>query len=187
VLLMMENHSFDQMLGCLDEVHPDLDGIGNAADRTNDDGHGGVFRLQPTEEKQVLLDPAHDHDSVMGQIADDNGGFVRVFTDAFPRSTRTDRQYVMGYYPRGFLNADGLHHFADWLRAETNAASADAVVVLAVEARGWTRFKHRVGQRVIAFGDWLEEDFVRHRTAREARTAHTVQAVRVAGKPDRTI
>ena len=105
VLLMMENHSFDQMLGCLDEVHADLDGIRNAADKTNDDGHGTVFRLQETTEKQVLLDPDHDHVSVMRQIADDNGDFVRVFTDTYPQSTHDDRQYVMGYYRRGFLPA----------------------------------------------------------------------------------
>jgi len=31
VLLLMENHSFDQMLGCLDAVHEGLDGVRNAA------------------------------------------------------------------------------------------------------------------------------------------------------------
>lgn len=105
VLLMMENHSFDQMLGCLDEVYADLDGIRAAADRTNSDGRGTDFRLAPTEERQVLQDPHHDHDSVMQQIAGDNGGFVRVFTDAYPASTHDERQFVMGYYPRGFLPA----------------------------------------------------------------------------------
>jgi phospholipase C len=27
VLLMMENHSFDQMLGCLQKEYPELDGV----------------------------------------------------------------------------------------------------------------------------------------------------------------
>jgi phospholipase C len=475
VLLMMENHSFDQMLGCLDEVHPDLDGIRNAAAKTNDDGRGTVFRQQQTDEKQVLLDPHHDHTSVLRQIADDNSGFVRVFTEAYPKSTPLDRQYVMGYYEKDFLpalhalgehftvcdrwfsslpgptwpnrffalsgtcmgevdmpsgtqglnpkwyteqdqdtifdrldaagkpwtvyfydfpsslllthqraarnlgryefiahffqqaagdepdfpafafiepryfgegqnddhpphntmkaekliadtynalrsnpdlwaktllvvvydehggfydhvppptgvaapdahteafdftqlgvrvpallispwcdarvehtqfdhtsllkylcdkwdmaplgertrtansiatairvtgeprvadtppfirvpntslipddarverdatnaNADGLHRFADWLRAQTNAVSTDVVEALAVDARAWTRFKHRVGTRVIAFGDWLDKDFVRQRRSREARTAATVGVVRASIGPDR--
>jgi phospholipase C len=105
VLLLMENHSFDQMLGCLDEVHDGLDGVRNAANKTNVDGRGGTFQLKETTERQVLDDPAHDHQSVLKQLADDNGGFVKTFTDEFPKSTVADRQYVMGYYPRGFLPA----------------------------------------------------------------------------------
>ena len=105
VLLMMENHSFDQMLGSLDAVHTDLDGIRNAADKTNDDGQGNTYRPRPTEEKQVLLDPHHDHPAVLRQIADGNGGFVRAFTGAYPTSTTDERQFVMGYYPLDYLPA----------------------------------------------------------------------------------
>src|SRR3982074_2294841 len=105
VLLLMENHSFDQMMGSLDEIHHDLDGVRNAAAKTNDDGHGHVFTPMATEERQMLRDPHHDHDSVMRQIADDNGGFVRAFTDVYPTSDMVDRQDVMGYYPLDFLTA----------------------------------------------------------------------------------
>jgi phospholipase C len=105
VLLLMENHSFDQMLGCLDEVHDELDGIRNAANKTNADGQGGTFGLKETTERQVLDDPAHDHQSVLKQLKNDNGGFVQAFTDDFPKSTTEDRQYVMGYYPLDFLPA----------------------------------------------------------------------------------
>src|SRR3982074_3717884 len=105
VLLLMENHSFDQMMGSLDEIHHDLDGVRNAAAKTNDDGRGHVFTPMATEERQMLRDPHHDHDSVMRQIADDNGGFVRAFTDVYPTSDMVDRQDVMGYYPLDFLTA----------------------------------------------------------------------------------
>ncbi|HEX4705366.1 MAG TPA: alkaline phosphatase family protein, partial [Pseudonocardiaceae bacterium] len=105
VLLLMENHSFDQMLGCLDAVHDGLDGVINAATRTNADGQGGTFSPKPTTERQMLKDPHHDHPSVLRQIADDNGGFVREFTSAFPTSTADERQDVMGYYPLDFLPA----------------------------------------------------------------------------------
>lgn len=105
VLLMMENHSFDQMLGALDEVHGDLDGVRNAAGRTNDDGRGTTYHLAATREKQVLKDPLHDHTNVLRQIADDNSGFVRDFTDAYPTSNTIERQFVMGYYPLDYLPA----------------------------------------------------------------------------------
>ncbi|HYS35362.1 MAG TPA: alkaline phosphatase family protein, partial [Pseudonocardiaceae bacterium] len=105
VLLLMENHSFDQMLGCLDEVHPGLDGVQNASTSTNVDGHGGTFKPAPRTERQMLNDPSHDQPSVLKQLANGNGGFVRAFTDEFPKSTTEERQYVMVYYPRGFLPA----------------------------------------------------------------------------------
>jgi phospholipase C len=105
VLLLMENHSFDQMLGCLDEVYPGLDGVQNASTSTNEDGHGGTFKPAPRTERQMLNDPSHDQPSVLKQLANGNGGFVRAFTDEFPKSTTEERQYVMGYYPRGFLPA----------------------------------------------------------------------------------
>src|SRR4030081_3876131 len=91
VLLLMENHSFDQMLGCLDEVHPELDGVRNAANKTNADGRGGTFKLEARTERQVLKDPAHDHKNVLKQLENDNGGFVRAFTDEFPKSTAAER------------------------------------------------------------------------------------------------
>jgi phospholipase C len=93
------------MLGCLDEVHADLDGVHSTATRPNVDGNGTTFTLKETTERQVLLDPHHDHPSVLRQIADDNGGFVREFTNAYPNSTHDDRQNVMGYYRLDFLPA----------------------------------------------------------------------------------
>ncbi len=108
VVLLMENHSFDQMLGCLDEVHKDLDGVRNAAAKTNDDGKGHVFSPRPTYARQMKLDPDHRHSAVLRQIDGDNSGFVRSFTDDYPKSSLGARQDIMGYYPRGFLPA--LHY-----------------------------------------------------------------------------
>ena len=77
VLLMMENHSFDQMLGALNAVHADLDGIQNSVNMTNEDGRGHRFRPQATTERQMLLDPNHDHPSVMRQIVHGNSEIGR--------------------------------------------------------------------------------------------------------------
>ncbi|OLL28189.1 phospholipase [Burkholderia sp. SRS-W-2-2016] len=105
VLLLMENHSFDQMLGCLDAVHPQLDGVRNAAGKSNSDGKGHTYYLRATRERQMKHDPNHEHEAVMQQIADNNSGFVRSFVHDFPKSSAAARQDVMGYYPYGFLPA----------------------------------------------------------------------------------
>lgn len=105
VLLLMENHSFDQMLGCLDEVHAGLNGARNAASKSNDDGKGHTFVPQATRERQMQLDPNHGHQAVLTQIAGDNGGFVRSFANDYPKSSIAARRDIMGYYPRGFLPA----------------------------------------------------------------------------------
>ncbi|MEM5294348.1 alkaline phosphatase family protein [Burkholderia sp. JPY481] len=105
VLLLMENHSFDQMLGCLDAVHDKLDGVRNAAGKSNADGQGHTFYPRATRERQMKHDPNHEHKAVMDQIAADNSGFVRSFVNDYPKSSLVARQDVMGYYPLGFLPA----------------------------------------------------------------------------------
>jgi phospholipase C len=49
-------------------------------------------------------------DHVAVQLEDHNGGFVRDFAGSFPQSSPAARQFIMGYYPRGFLPA--LHALA---------------------------------------------------------------------------
>ena len=55
VLLAFENHSFDQMLGGLNTVLPELDGV--SANNKNADSDGTIYHQQPTEERQMPLDP----------------------------------------------------------------------------------------------------------------------------------
>ena len=100
VLLMMENHSFDQMLGCLQGEYPDLDGvdINSSSPRFNLDLSGNKVYQIPTDEQQVRLDPKHEHRFVMDQIASGNSGFVSDFQKNQKGDTAEDRQYVMGYY-----------------------------------------------------------------------------------------
>jgi phospholipase C len=109
VLLMFENHSFDQMLGCFKQVYPDLAGV--------DPKKPGVNRVDGTElkqaettERQMLLDPRHEVNHVLAQMADHNSGFLADFAKARPDSTPEQRQLVMGYYPLDFLPA--LHGLA---------------------------------------------------------------------------
>src|ERR1035438_7639048 len=60
VMLVLENHSFDQMLGCLSAVHPGLEGIDPANPRTNSDVDGVPVPQSSTMERQMLLDPHHE-------------------------------------------------------------------------------------------------------------------------------
>ena len=110
VLLILENHSFDQMVGSLAEVYPGLDGVGQSQTRSNLDPQGRAYGQAPTTERQMLLDPHHELEHVARQLADHNAGFVQDFAMSFPQSTAAARQFIMGYYPLGFLPA--LHALA---------------------------------------------------------------------------
>jgi phospholipase C len=110
VLLIFENHSFDQMLGDVKKLHGDLDGVDASAPRTNDDDQGRSYAQAPTTERQMLFDPAHEVKDVAEQLANDNSGFVLNFARHYPQSTTAARGFIMGYYERGFLPA--LHALA---------------------------------------------------------------------------
>jgi len=107
VLLMMENHSFDQMIGCLQGEYPDLEGIdiNSPAPRFNLDLSGKKVYQIPTDEQQVPKDPKHENRFVLDQIAGGNAGFVTTFEKNVPSTTEQDRQFVMGYYVEGRLPA----------------------------------------------------------------------------------
>ena len=106
VVLILENHSFDQMLGCLNAVWRDLDGVDPARSNADDDGNS-FFQIE-RRERQMMLDPHHEVEHVAMQLENGNGGFVRNFVrshaDPNPPS-HDDRQYIMSYYPLDFLPA----------------------------------------------------------------------------------
>jgi phospholipase C len=110
VMLMLENHSFDQMLGCFKQVYPKLEGVDLAAGHHNQDTEGRVYPQAETTERIMFLDPHHEVEHVKAQLADGNSGFVKDFENAFGGSSQKARQYVMGYYPLDFL--PGLHTLA---------------------------------------------------------------------------
>ena len=112
ILLLLENESFDRMLGCFREVYPELEGIAPQGQRphVNTDARGVRYEQRPTETKQVITDPKHEVRSVLQQIQNNNAGFVLDFASSYPTSTQDQRQEIMGYYPLGFLPA--LHRLA---------------------------------------------------------------------------
>ncbi len=115
VVLMMENRSFDHMLGYLKrDGLPDVNGLdGTESNPGPDNQEHPVFEWGEAEtvfrpnidETGKILDPCHSKDCVQEQIANENRGFIRNFL-----ATRTDRNgkhvdlppeyhaFPMGYY-----------------------------------------------------------------------------------------
>jgi phospholipase C len=107
VLLMLENHSFDQMVGSLQSVYPDLDGVDieSPTARFNLNLAGSKVYQAPTIEQQLEQDPMHEHTNTMAQLATDNSGFVIDYQTNVSGSTPAGCQDIMGYYPPEFLPA----------------------------------------------------------------------------------
>ena len=59
VVLMMENRSFDHMLGALKATQPNIDGL--TGNESNPDTSGAQVRVQPLAEYQSQLDPDPNH------------------------------------------------------------------------------------------------------------------------------
>jgi len=59
VVLMMENRSFDHMLGSLRSQNPQIDGL--TGNETNPDNTGAAIAVQPLADFQGQLDPDPDH------------------------------------------------------------------------------------------------------------------------------
>jgi phospholipase C len=88
VVLMMENRSFDQMLGFLEGEGLDVDGLGSAKPNFDAEkreykpfewGPGETEQDPPLGLKSKVLDPCHSPSCVQSQLRNDNGGFVRNF------------------------------------------------------------------------------------------------------------
>jgi phospholipase C len=112
VVLMMENRSFDHMLGYLKkDGMPEVNGL--EGDEWNEDDQGeriGVFPFPPGETAFHLpgkpfdesLDPQHGPSSVAQQLADGNGGFVKDFISE-KNPPEEWRSLPMGHYTKAHL------------------------------------------------------------------------------------
>jgi len=89
VVLMMENRSFDHMLGSLGLANPAIDGI--RPDLTNIDTEGNSVKPQPLAEFQGQLDPDPDHH------------FHAVDLQIFNRETGANRAANMGGFIRSYF------------------------------------------------------------------------------------
>jgi phospholipase C len=110
VLLMLENRSFDHILGGL----PGVDGA-SAAWTNRDEDHNEyaqtpIANWQDPEVRTVDPDPRHEEEHVRTQLENDNRGFVADYAKEYQETTREQRQAIMSYYPNGSLRP--LHTLA---------------------------------------------------------------------------
>src|SRR5579872_3172264 len=105
VVLMLENHSFDQMVGALRSELPDLEGVDPAKPATNRDKDRKDYFQAVTTATSVQPDPMHELDNVLRQLENDNGNFVLDYSEAYPATTPDQRQQIMGYFAPGALPA----------------------------------------------------------------------------------
>src|SRR6185312_10024937 len=106
VHLILENRSFDQMMGSLSAIYADLDGVDPKNLHSNSDIDGHSFAQAPTTERQMpKWDPHHEVPHVAEQLSNGNTGFVRDYSEWYEDSTATARQLIMSYYPLDFLPA----------------------------------------------------------------------------------
>jgi phospholipase C len=114
VVLMLENNSFDRMLGCMREKYPQLEGVDPAAPFTNPDypDASHLFAQLPDASRAVPVDPGHDFDDVLRQVhGGDCKGFVSEFAQSKPQAPVSERQQIMSYFQRGGLPV--LHSLAE--------------------------------------------------------------------------
>jgi phospholipase C len=106
VVLMLENRSFDHVIGCLSK-ELGLDGIPKDGEpRTNKDPENGHDYPQEAGAARVTkYDPRHEAEHVAQQLRNKNGGFVDDFVRSYPRSEESDRREVMRYHDVNTLPA----------------------------------------------------------------------------------
>ena len=109
VVLMMENRSFDHMLGSLKAVNPKIDGIVDGDTFSNPDAANNSVKPQPKAEFQAQLQPDPDHHfpavdlQIYGGDKSDNRkpnmqGFVKSYFNQ--RRDAAHSQMIMYYFPK---------------------------------------------------------------------------------------
>lgn len=110
IVLMFENHSFDQMLGAFKSVFPELEGVDASALRSNKDSTGQTYFQRQASDPIVKPDPMHELDHNLNSLKDGNSGFVSEYEKEYPTTTTDQRQRIMDYF--GIDDLPALHALA---------------------------------------------------------------------------
>ena len=104
VVLMMENRSFDHLLGGMSQVDPEIDGVRPNNPYSNKGPNGKTFKQQPIADWVLKRDLDHEHDGTMqelGTSADPMSGFVASYLKRYPDASDAELAQVMAYFPFG--------------------------------------------------------------------------------------
>lgn len=99
VVLMLENNSFDRMLGSL----PGVDGVDSMPRRSNRDSKNVAYPQGKTVTRRMGDDPHHDLKDVLEQMKGPCEGFVRNFERNYSTRDGSEKLEVMAYYDVGSL------------------------------------------------------------------------------------
>src|SRR5260370_11697247 len=105
VLLILENHSFDQMMGSFKSIYPTLAGVDPNSPEMNGDDNGKQFFQKETTERQVMLDPHHEVNHVIEQLSDHNAGRLKNYLRGYPKTPRQKLHNHIDYNRPGSLAA----------------------------------------------------------------------------------
>jgi phospholipase C len=99
VVLMLENRSFDHMLGylSLEPGGPDVDGLQAGMANEYAGRSYPIFKLEKTAFTKVQ-DPCHSGECVDRQVAGGNGGFAADYIETRADPSSSEPVVVMGYY-----------------------------------------------------------------------------------------
>ncbi len=103
VVLMLENQSFDRMIG----LTPGVDGVDPQALRSNPDSTGQPVAQNLSTQARMDFDPPHNYDDVVAQIDGPAGpctGFVGSFLKNAPKGNPSE---IMAYYDSAYLPSLG--------------------------------------------------------------------------------
>ena len=104
IYLLLENRSFDHVLGSLKKVYPTLEGVDETALRSNQ-WAGQSYPQYAGSTAFLNFDPRHEHEHVVVQLANNNGGFVADYAQAYPKAQQSDLTKIMEYRPLDGLPA----------------------------------------------------------------------------------
>ncbi|MEO8747674.1 MAG: alkaline phosphatase family protein [Rhodanobacter sp.] len=110
IVLMLENCSFDRMLGACQTFKSGIDGVSPDGQPRINSFDGQQYRQQPGASRVVVNDPHHDTPHVLQQLkADANGnpnsGFVQDYASGLQSLTSGDCSEVMKYFATDALPA----------------------------------------------------------------------------------
>lgn len=153
VVLMLENRSFDHLLGSMKSWLPEVDGIDPAAPGVNRDKDGRSYKQEPRALFTMSADPKHEFINVQNQLEGPppNGGFVKEFLRAYPGEV-TGAQQVMDYFDRSNATKNrlpALHTLAEqflicdrWFSSVPGPTWPNRFFVHSGTSKGWVDMPH---------------------------------------------
>ena len=104
VVLMMENRSFDHMLGGMRAVDPNVEGIDEAKPFVNAKPDGTPIPQQPIAKWVMNHDLDHEHEGTLEELgtpSSPRSGFLSAHLKRYPNAPDSELLQVMAYFPFG--------------------------------------------------------------------------------------